>query len=347
MSADSRSTLPSRLLCGLAFAFLGSCFCLPSVADEGETASTPDTWAIDAAWIDDNSIVAATTAGLHYQPSQLVVASAENLDKLTVVGTGESSLWTALPVGEQILATDYKGGIHLFDAVAENKVAQTIDAETRWIRASASAGNQKAILGTQDGKLLLVDTSEGKVAKTVDAHGSAIFDITVSPDGKQFATATETGQVGLFSVGDMKEIAKWSASEQSVWAVAFSGDKIITAGADRHIKVWEPENQTLVVAITSTSNWGSSLIALPKSDLVICGALDGTLTVVDSSTLHSVSNDAAVESGIWSLALSPSGTQLLVATRKHGLKILGVAELVSHAEAAQAKAVAHEPPAPE
>lgn len=347
MSAGSRSAFQSRFLCGLTCAFLGAVCCGISFADEAAAEDTSDMWAISASWVDDDNVVAATTAGLHYQPSQLVTAPAENLDNVTIIGTGQSSLWTALPVGKQILATDYKGGIYLFDVAAENKEGQPIEAESRWIRTSAAVGNHRAILGTQGGKLLQVDTAKGKLIQAVDAHESAIFGIAVSPDGKQFATATETGEIGLFSVGDMQEITKWSASEQSVWAVAFSGGKIVTAGADRLIKVWEPDSQDLVVAITSTTNWGSTLVALPKSDLVICGTLDGSLTVVDTSTLHSVSRHTCAESGIWSLALSPAGSQLLVASRKHGMKILQVADLIEDAEGARAKAAAHEPPVPE
>ncbi|GAB5406259.1 MAG: hypothetical protein Aurels2KO_44900 [Aureliella sp.] len=314
------------------------------VLAQSEESFEETTWAIAAQWLDDETVIATTTAGLHYQPSQLIRASLADLDAAEVIGTGEASMWTAVPLGKSILATDYKGGIHLFDSNSDQPTK--VEAESRWIRASAKLPDGNVLLGTQDGKVLLLGSKELSIVKTAALHESAIFDISLSSDGTQFATATETGEVGLFAVDDMKEVAKWSAGTQSVWGVAFAGSQIVTAGADRQIKVWDPEIKKLIVAITTLDNWGSSVVSIPDTSLAIVGSLGGSVTLVDAATLYPVATEQVADSGIWSLSISPNGQNLLAATRKHGLKVIDISTWPKVAQAAAAKAKATMPPVP-
>lgn len=302
------------------------------------------TWAITADWVDDDTVVATMTAGLHYQPSQLIRASIKSLDDISVIGTGEASMWTALPLGKHILTTDYKGGIHIFESGTSEP--SKVDGESRWIRASAKLPSGDVLLGTQDGKVHQIDAEQLCIKHSASLHDSAIFDISLSRDGSQFATATETGEVGVFTVADLKEVAKWSASDQSVWGVEFASDTIITAGADRQIKVWDPEALKLVVAITTTDDWGSTIAAIPNTDLVAVGSLSGSVTVVDTSTFYPIATQQVAESGIWSLAVSPNGSNLLAATRKHGLKVIDISSWPQTAKTAAAQAAATMPPIP-
>ena len=73
---------------------------------------------------------------------------------------------------------------------------------------------------------------------------------------------------------------------------------------------------------------------------------DGKLLVADWSTMQAVQSQAGPGSAIWSVALSPSGQQLAVATRKHGLAVVDTQVWLAAGQTAAEAARAVRPPAP-
>lgn len=322
-----RASSPGRLgaMIGLALSILCGHGLVAQAEDSGKESDELEMpWAVAATWTKDGDIVAAVSSGLPYRSGLLQRSSKDAPNDGAVIGEAENSLWTVVELASGgYLSTDYSGGIHVIE---EGSVSPVETEEgSRWCRAAVAVSEEMVALGTQDGKLLLVDVAEKSISKQVDLHEAAIFDLALSLDGKTLASVTETGEIALTRTKDWTVHKKWNASERSLWAVAFVGEHLVAAGADRTVQVFSGDGQS-IASVGQTSNWISQLAILPDSSVVLAGTLSGDVLVVDIESLHSMGVHTAAESGIWGLQPSQDGEQLLLATRKNGVAVVDISE---------------------
>ncbi|HBE72299.1 MAG TPA: hypothetical protein DDW52_29545 [Planctomycetaceae bacterium] len=313
-------------------------------ASDSETEELEMPWAIAATWTKDGDIVAAVSSGLPYRSGRLQRSRIDKPNEGTEIGVAENSLWTAVELASGgYLSTDYSGGIHMFSG-GSNTTIETGE-DSRWCRAAVAVSDELVAAGTQDGKLLLIDVQEKSISKKVDLHEAAIFDLAVSSDGETLASVTETGEIALMRTKDWSLAKKWNAGQRSLWAVAFVGEHIVAAGADRTVHVFAADGQS-IASVGQTSNWISQLAVLPGTSVVLAGTLSGEVLVLDVESLHSVGKHSVAESGIWGLQPSADGDQLLVATRKAGVSVVDIGDWTKGVEEVRARAAASSAPRP-
>lgn len=304
-------------------------------------------WLSSIAWIDAGQLVATKSEGLLLRPAQVVKLTAADTAKLETVGEQETSLWSVLPIGAgKFVTTDYKGGIYLYGEGDAQKFA----CESRWIRSTAKAsGDAEILAGTEDGKLVVLSIADKKEVRRIDAQAAAIFDITFNHKGDQVATAAGDGTIKVFSWPMLEPIASMSRGKEAVWSVVFSDDdtQLISGGADRRVQLWDLATKKSIMSLQMTSDWITNLVALPGTSAVACSAMNGKVFVVDYKTMLPVSQSDVAKSAIWSMALSPDGTQVAIATRKHGASIVPIAPWIDAAkQAANGEAAKEQAPAP-
>jgi WD40 repeat protein len=317
--------------------------------ESAEAADGP--WISSVAWQDDSSLLGTHSQGLLFRPAEVVQASAAAPTELKVVGESETSLWSVLPTkAGGILASDYKGGVHLFAAAADKPAtAKPIELEARWIRAlEQSPSADEVLAGTEDGKLVVLSVSQGKELKRVDAHAAAIFDIALSAAGDKVATAAGDGSIKIFSWPGLEPQGEMRVSKDAIWGLTFVNDdrQIVSGGSDRAIQLWDVASHSSIVTMATAHNWVTSVVALPKSNFVLAGCMDGSVVVVDLRRMLAVTEKEVAKSAIWSMALSPDGKQLAVGTRKHGLQVAKVQPLRRAARKATQQMESVRPPAP-
>ena len=338
---------------------LASWLCLAAAAglatgqiDSATAADDPEAvadgpWISSVAWQDDNTLLGTRSQSLLFRPAEVVQASADNPGELKVVGESPSALWSVLPAADgQAVASDYKGGVHLYSAGAEGKA---FELDARWIRALAPSPTANEILaGTEDGKLLVLSVDKAQELRRVDAHAAAIFDIAVSAAGDKIATAAGDGTLKIFSWPELEPQGEMQVGREAIWSVAFvNQDKqLISGGADRAVQLWDVATASSIVTIASAHNWVTSLAPLPKSNLVLAGCMDGSIVVVDVKTMLAVAQEKVADSGIWSIALSPDGQRLALGTRKHGIAVVNVQPWKKAGRTAAQQARMIRPPAP-
>ncbi len=316
------------------------------VSAEGEEKTAKDTdaseFAISLVWLDGTHVAYTSTAGLHFQPSQLKVLDVDS-GVVTAIGQAESSLWglTLLPEG-RLVACGYEGQLLQFSDGQSKPLAKLT-----WSRAIVAAGGDTVVVGTQDGKLSSVDVVSGEVRKSVAAFGGAIFALHLDETTSRLTSCGGNGQVKQHSWPELEETAAINASSESAWDAALFGEHVVAVGANRQIQVLEPSTGGQLVSIASTPNWGPSLAAVPNAPLMLVGDLSGGITVVDVDCFHLVAQHVVAESGIWDLAISPDGNRLAVATRKHGVKIVDMKTLTANAAEVAEAARLLAPPVPE
>ncbi|MCA9132721.1 MAG: hypothetical protein KDA45_06190 [Planctomycetales bacterium] len=335
-----------RRLCAaiLACAFSSATLATAQDGDPQDVADGP--WISAVAWQDGEHLLGTRSAGLLFRPAQVVRAAASDLQTLEVVGEAETSLWAVQPVeGGGAVASDYRGGVHLF----QDGAVQPLQVEARWIRTLQAAPQAGEVLaGTEDGKLLVLSLADAKETKRIDAHQAAIFDIAVSDAGDKIATAAGDGTVKIFSWPQLEALGEMSVGKEAVWSVLFVNNdrQLVSGGADRGVQLWDVASARPLLSLATAPNWITTLVALPESDLVVAGCMDGSVLVVDWRTMHEVAGAMGPGSAIWSMALAPDGRRLALGTRKHGLAILDCSPWPAVAREAAAEFAAIRPPAP-
>jgi len=320
-------------------------------AQEKSAPAADGPWISSVAWQNDSTLLGTRSQGLLFRSAEVVQASAAAPSELKVVGESETSLWSVMPTkAGGILASDYKGGVHLFAASADKPApAQAFELDARWIRAlEQSPSADEVLAGTEDGKLVVLSVSQGKELKKVEAHAAAIFDIAISAAGDKVATAAGDGSIKIFSWPGLEPQGEMRVGKDAIWGLTFVNEdrQIVSGGADRAIQLWDVASHSSIVTMATAHNWVTSVVALPKSHFVLAGCMDGSLVVVDLRRMLAVTQQDLAKSAIWSMALSPDGKQLAVGTRKHGLQVSKVQPLRRAARKAAQEAETVRPPAP-
>lgn len=321
-------------------------------ADEPEKAKAPEAavgtgpWITAVRWVDDNQLVAAESQGLLLQTGKVHKTTAADVNKLEPLGEQATSVWAVLPIGEgKVLASNYKGEIFLHGAGEPQKFELT----ARWIRTLEKApGEGQVLAGTEDGKLVVLSLADRKETKRIDAHPAAIFDIAVNQAGDKIATSAGDGSIKVWTWPALEPAGSMSRGSDAVWAVQFSADgtKLISGGADRRIRLWDIAKSKLVMSIAVTPDWVTSLASVPGSTLVVAGCMNGKLVVADYAAMLPVQQIDGPGSAIWSADISPSGKQLAISTRKHGLALIGADKWQEAAKAVTERAASEKPPEP-
>jgi len=329
----------------------------------GQTADSDknETWLSSVTWIDDHSLLASQSQGLLLRPGKVVQIALDAPSERALepsaqagsqvwqtLGESETSLWSALPLGDFVLASDYRGRVIKF----HQQQATPMQLEARWIRKLVKVPDQPAqvVAGTEDGKLIVLSTESNTETQRAEVAGAAIFDIAFRPDRTQVAVACGDGSIHIRSWPQLDAVQTLPSQGQAVWSVLYSADgqHLLSGGADRKIRLWNVETGQPVVAISGSSDWITCLIALPESSLVAAGCLNGEIVVLDYQTLLPVQTVQAASSGIWGMALSPDGKQLALGTRRNGLTIISdLGPWYEAGKIASASAASNLPPEPQ
>lgn len=305
-------------------------------------------------------LVATQSEGLLLRPGKLVQIRLEKQQstpsdgdhaQLTqswhVMGESETSLWSVLAVPGGVLASDYKGRVLKFH---EHQVTP-IEVEARWIRSLVAVPgcSDQILAGTEDGKLLVLSTEQNSEMRRMEVCSAAIFDIAFRKDAAQIAVACGDGSIHIRSWPELEAVHLLPGQGHAAWAVRFldDGQHLVSGGADRKIRLWDATSGQPVVVMASTADWVTSMIELPQSSLIAAGCLNGQIVLLDYQTLLPVQHVQAAASGIWAMSLSPSGKQLALATRRHGLILLeDTSPWYEAGKAAAIEAASNRPPEP-
>lgn len=365
-----KSHLLFNALALVALGFTATLIASSTGQAQGKEENVPDgPWISSVVWQSESELLGTHSQGLLFRPAEVVRAASGAPQELTAVGHSDTSLWSVCALDDgRVVASDYRGGVWLFDAaapvtaegaaaekagseLANSPTGKPFELDARWIRALKKTPDADQLLaGTEDGKLLLLSVGQAKEIRRIDAHPAAIFDIAFSAAGDKVATAAGDGAIKIFSWPQLEPLASMSADKDAtIWSLLFVNDdkQIVSGGSNNAIQLWDVASAQSIVTIAAAGNWVTSLAAIPDSPLVVAGCMDGKLVVVDWQTLQAVHNQDGPGSAIWSIALAPGGQQLAIATRKHGLAVVdGIESWVAAGQAAADAVKAVRPPAP-
>lgn len=245
-------------------------------ADEAKTIATHDRWVTSVTHSPDGSIIA--TAGgqsLQYRPGDVLLWEAASGNLIAALEGHTSNVWSVAfsPDGQTLVSSGYDGKVIVW-SVAEKKSTATLEKHKGWCRSVAfhPGGKQFATAG-EDGTAVIWDLEGPKEAKELKAHEAAIYQVAFSADGNTLATASTDKTVKLWDWQSGKENAKLEGHEDAVWCVAFGGNLIATGGADRQLRLFEP-NGKLLATLPGHTDWISGVTFSPDAKTIATSSLD-------------------------------------------------------------------------
>lgn len=194
--------------------------------------------------------------------------------------------------------------------------------------------------GGYDRRVILWDTTTGKVVHRMTAHTGAVFNLAFSPDGTLLASASADQTVKLWRVKDGERLDTLKEPQGEQFNVSFTpdGNAIIAAGADNRIRVWtlksrdkaeiNPVRESRFAHETTIT----SLTVLPTGDRLVSAALDRSMKVWSLPGLELVQALPVQPDTITSLQPIENGKTLLVSRMDGSMERISVQEVKQHKE---------------
>ena len=154
----------------------------------------------------------------------------------------------------------------------------------------AAPGMVRAVAWSPDGTSLLVTAFYDHSAHLLNAqNGSEIRSLPIgregaavafTSDGRQAAVGTNTGPIVLFDVTTGARLGELVGVAGAVHALAFVGERLVSAGDDGVLRVWDTRTGTRLHEATP-GRLLTRLAAAPGGRLVASAGLDGAVRLYD------------------------------------------------------------------
>ena len=181
----------------------------------------------------------------------------------------------------------------------------------------APDGKRVALAG-EDGRLRLLRLEGPSEADVVAVHASAVTAVAFEGSGDRLASGSREGRLRVWSAeGEL--IGHWSAHEGEIRSLAFlpDGNTLVSAAADRTLRLWDLGEQELVRVLHGHEHLVDCLDVADDGSSLVSGSFDGTLRFWDVEREPGLRRFEDHAGYVRDLAFSPDGRRLATASRDH------------------------------
>jgi len=164
--------------------------------------------------------------------------------------------------------------IHTIDIIEDNGASEVTII-------SATPDGSFSIIGFVTGKIMVVDIISGKKLYSIYAHKDRINGIVTLEEKQRYITVSKDGFLKIRYLKNGKLILKIKAHDQEIWDISKTLDErfIISASADRRIKIWDLKLNT--VAHTFTADFTIRSCAISKDGkTILAGDRSGRIHIL-------------------------------------------------------------------
>lgn len=164
-------------------------------------------------------------------------------------------------------------------------------------------------------KVLLCDPSTRQVLATWKGHSDTVRSLVFSPDGKTLAAggglSGSLGQVRLWSLAEKKETLAFGDHTDLVNGVAFSpdGKLLVTASADKLLKVWETSTGKLLQTLRDHADTVLGVAFHPNGKYMASCSGDKSVKVWDTTSWRRIYSVGAHDEPVTGVAFVSGGGQ--------------------------------------
>ncbi len=186
--------------------------------------------------------------------------------------------------------------------------------------------------GSDDGKLLLIDTAAWEVVREITTGYGAVWSVAWSPDGSRLATGSRDGYVRLWDAQTGEKIVEFPGSP--VFSVAWSpqGNLLAIGHSTGTVRIVDPSSGEELASWRGHIEGGHSteVVALawsPDGQTLASGGIDYAVRLWDreGNPLTVFRADTAMRNDINGLAWSPDGRKLAAAGQAASIREWDVA----------------------
>ena len=221
-------------------------------------------------------------------------------------------------------------GQRVFVTSAQSDETWEIDARTLRVVRRDPVGDEVGVVspdgntfafGSSDGAVRLVDRRSGDVQR-LGRHQKAILRLAFTPDGdKLVSSADGDGGVIVWDVADAELSERLSAHRKGVWGLALSPDgrTLYSSGGDSRTILWDLSgDQRLLRSFPVDPPFADidtprGIAVSPDGETLAVTHKDGSVDLIDTTTLRRRANLEALNGIAAAVAFSPDGRLLAVA----------------------------------
>ena len=174
-----------------------------------------------------------------------------------------------------------------------------------------SPPGDRLALASWDGRVLILNASDGTLVQTLPGHAQQVQSVAWSPDGTQIASSSFS--VKLWQASDGALLADLSGSGQWITGLVFSPDGMLLAGADAagKIDLWDLKAKTRVAQLPVTVSSDARGMAFTPDGKTLVAAEGADLwfyRLADFQLFLHVQGQSGAQ--VISLAIAPDGAWL-------------------------------------
>jgi WD40 repeat protein len=159
--------------------------------------------------------------------------------------------------------------------------------------------------------IMLFDTGQGRLLKTLTGHVAEVNAVSFSPDGKWLASGSKDGALKLWDVTTGRETARLGVSAGMLSSVAFSpdGEMLAIASSSPDVKLWNLAKGGL----TSLPGHAAAVLAVafsPDGQMLASSSEDRTVKLWDTAIWRELRTLSGHSDFVDALAFSPDGHML-------------------------------------
>jgi WD40 repeat protein/serine/threonine protein kinase len=252
----------------------------------------------------------------------------------TLRGHTDQVLCVAIsPSGKRIASASADGTIKIWDAQNYAEV-MTLSGHQLAVSCIAWSPDEKKLTsGSLDKTIRVWDVTTGREIMTLRGHEGEVRAVAFSTDGRQIlsgATDEKTIRVwdaasgaAISSLGEVEPITIGPYQYRSISSIACSSDgqRIVSAGYERVIRIWDRSTGTAQTNLRGHESWISSAAFSPDGQRVVSGGGDNTIRVWDTCTGAELATLRGHVSAVYSVAFNPDGRQIISGSADGTIKI--------------------------
>ena len=231
-----------------------------------------------------------------------------------------------------------QGGVEIVEWPGLKSVQRVAAGNDVVYSAAWSSDGKSLAMACADKTVRLHDLASGKSREITD-HSAAVLSVlfVALPDDtakkELLLSAGRDQTIRVFDAASARPILALDNHTAAVNDLALRPARngeltlVASAGQDKTVRFWQPSNGRMVRFVNKVPSSPLCVRWLPSGDYVAVACTDGTIRVIDWQTLRIVLEKKTSEGWLTSLAVSPSGTRVVVGDERgelHAVSLDGI-----------------------